>query len=191
MPKTIRNLYDKCLTYENLMLCHKKSKKGKGGRENVVRFEFRREEYILHLYQTLKDGTYKHGTYKTFYVYEPKLRMIEASRYIDRIVHRWYVDYFIIPSFVPQFIPNTYACLKDRGMHNSALDLQKAMKKAKKEWGEYYILKMDVKKYFQSIDKEILFKIIERKIKDPKIIWLTKEILVSKTEKVRNTYWKL
>jgi hypothetical protein len=69
-------------------------------------------------------------------------------------------------------------------MHYSALDLQHAMKKAKKEWGEYYILKMDVRKYFQNIDKEILLKILQKKIKDSKIIWLTKEIIYSQHEKV-------
>lgn len=191
MPKTIRNQYDKYLTYENLMRCHKKCKQGKGARENVIRFDFRREEYIMYLYKALKEQTYKHGSYKTFYVYEPKLRMIEASKYIDRIVHRWYVDYFLLPNFVPQFIPTTYACIKDRGMHYSALDLQQAMKKAKKQWGEYYILKMDVKKYFQSINKDVLLKILEKKIKDEKIMWLTREIIFSKRDTVRNPYWKL
>ena len=88
----------------------------------------------------------------------------------------------MIPNFVPQFIDNSYACLKDKGMHRSALDLQKSMRKAKKEWGNYYILKMDVAKYFQNVNIDILLKIIERKIKDKKILWLTKEILYSKKE---------
>lgn len=184
MPKTIRNEFDKCLTYENLSNAHRKTKIGKSNKENVVRFELKKEEYLMWLYYELKNQTYKHGPYKSFYVKEPKLRKIEASKYIDRIVHRWYVDSFLINSFVPQFIPNTYACIKNKGMHMSALDLQKGMKKAKKEWGEYYILKMDVKKYFQNIDKEILLQILSRKIKDKKIMWLTKEIIYSKQDSV-------
>lgn len=184
MPKTVRNKFDKCLTYENLTRAHKLSKNGKTCRENVVRFELKKEEYLLWLYNALKTQTYKHGGYKVFCVKEPKLRKIEASRYIDRIVHRWYVDNFLLPYFVPQFIPTSYACLKNKGMHLSAVELQKAMKKAKKQWGDYYILKMDVAKYFQNIDKEILINIISRKIKDKKIMWLTKEIIYSKKSEI-------
>lgn len=123
--------------------------------------------------------TYKHGKYTTFYIYEPKLRKIEKSRYIDRIVHRWVVDNFLIPHFVPTFINTTYACLKDRGMHRACLDLQKAMLHCERKWDNYYILKMDVKKYFQNIDKEILYEILKRKIYDKKLLWLLKEIIYS------------
>ena len=180
MPKTIRNKFDENLTYEKLMVAHRESRKCKTSRENVIRFSFKKEEYIEYIYYALKTQKYKHGPYKTFYVQEPKLRMIEASKYVDRIVHRWYVDNFLIPYFVPTFINNSYACLKNKGMHLSAIDVQKGMRRAKKEWGEYYILKMDVKKYFQNVDKEILFSIINRKIKDEKLLWLTKEILDSR-----------
>ena len=114
-----------------------------------------------------------------FYVTQPKLRRIEKSKYIDRIVHRWYVNSFIEPYFIPQFIETSYACLKGRGMHKACLDLQKAMKHCKNIWQEYYILKMDIKKYFENIDKNILYKILERKIKDKKVQWLTKEIIYS------------
>ena len=78
---------------------------------------------------------------------------IEKSRYIDRIVHRWVVDNFLVPYFVPTFINTTYACLKGRGMHKACLDVQKAMLHCKRIWNEYYILKMDIKKYFENINK--------------------------------------
>ena len=89
MPKTVRNQFDKYLTYENLTKAHRLSRAGKSYRENIVRFNLKKEEYLLWIYKSLKEQTYKHGTYKVFYVKEPKLRLIEASRYIDRIVHRW------------------------------------------------------------------------------------------------------
>ena len=62
-------------------------------------------------------------------------------------------------------------------MHRAAFCVQKYMKKAKQRWENYYIIKTDVAKYFNSIDKKILLEILERKIKDPKLIWLIKEIL--------------
>jgi len=177
MPKTIKNDFDKHLSYEKLMEAHIKSRKGKGYRREIIEFNLKQEEYIMWLYEQLKSGTYKHGGYTEFYVTEPKLRKIEKSRYIDRIVHRWLVDNFLAPTFVPMFITTSYACLKDRGMHKACIYVQDTMKHCKRIWNEYYILKMDIAKYFDNIDKSILFKIINRKIKDRKLLWLIKEIL--------------
>ena len=161
MSKTIRNEFDKQLTYEKLMIAHKLSRKGKGYRKDVILFSMdveeniqklvilfnlKQEEYIMWLYEKLKTKTYKHGGYTVFYITEPKVRKIEKSRYLDRIVHRWVVDNFLVPYFVPTFISTTYACLKDRGMHKACLDVQKAMLHCKRTWNEYYILKMDIKK---------------------------------------------
>ena len=182
MPKTIRNVYYKYLTFDKLMDAHKKSQSGKTTRKNIVRFNLKQEEYIMWLYERLMTKKYKHGGYTSFYVTEPKLRKVEASAYIDRIVHRWVVDSFLLDAFVPQFIDTSYACLKGKGMHRAALAVQQGMIKCKKEYGEYYILKMDIAKYFSSINKEKLYQIIQRKIKDKDVLWILKEIIYSKRE---------
>ena len=179
MPRTIRNEFDKKLTYENLMKAHILSRKGKGYRKDIILFNLKQEEYIMWLYKELKNGTYKHGGYKEFYVTEPKLRRIQKSRYIDRIVHRWIVDNFLSEYFVKTFISTSYACLKNKGMHKACLDVQSAMKHCKNIWNNYYILKMDVRKYFDSIDKDILYKILSRKIKDHKLLDVIKQIVYS------------
>ncbi len=179
MPKTIRNQYDKKLTYENLMKAHLESRKGKSLRKEIILFNLKQEEYIMWLYKQLKNGTYKHSGYTTFYITEPKVRVIEKSVYLDRIVHRWYVDNFMKDYFIKSFINTSYACLENRGMHKACLDVQKTMKHCKRIWNNYYIIKMDVSKYFQNIDKEILYNILQRKIKDKKLLWLTREILYS------------
>ena len=177
MPKTLKNKYYEKLTYEKLMEAHIKSRKGKGNRKEIIMFNLKQEEYIMWLLEKLKNKTYKHGGYTTFYVTEPKLRKIEKSRYIDRIVHRWLVDNFLKPAFIPQLINTTYACIEERGMHKACLDVQKTMKRCTNKWGKYYILKMDVAKYFDNINKEILLEILKRKIKDKNILWLINEIL--------------
>lgn len=183
MPKTIRNEFDRKLTYENLMKAHLLSKRGKGYRKEIILFNLKQEEYIMWLYERLKTGTYKHGGYSIFYVTEPKLRKIEKSRYIDRIVHRFVVDNFLKEYFEKSFIYHTYACIQNRGMHKASLDVQKAMRHCKRIWGEYYILKMDIRKYFDNIDKDILFKILKRKITDKKLLWLLQEIIYSNCAK--------
>lgn len=179
MPKTIRNQYDKKLTYENLMKAHLESRKGKSLRKDIILFNLKQEEYIMWLYEQLKNGTYKHSGYSTFYITEPKTRRIEKSIYLDRIVHRWYVDNFMKEYFVKSFINTSYACLEDKGMHKACIEVQNTMKHCKRIWNNYYIVKMDVAKYFQNIDIQILYEILKRKIKDEKLLWLTKEILYS------------
>ncbi len=80
------------------------------------------------------------------------------------------------------FINTTYACIKNRGMHKATIDVQMAMRHCKRIWGDYYILKMDVAKYFQNINKDILLKILLRKIKDKKLLNLMKKIIYSTKE---------
>ena len=60
MAKTIRNKYDKYLTYENLMKAHIKSSREKNNKNEIIKFNLKKEEYIKWLYEKLKDGTYKH-----------------------------------------------------------------------------------------------------------------------------------
>ena len=183
MAKTIRHEFDKYLTYDNLMKAHLLSRKGKNYKKEVILFNLKQEEYIRWLYGQLKNGTYEHGGYRIFYIHYPKDRKIEASRYMDRIVHRWIVDSFLNRYFVNQFINTSYACIKNRGMHKASLDVQKAMKHCKRIWQNYYILKMDVRKYFQNIDKDILMQILKRKVKEEKLVDLLEKIIYSNSGK--------
>lgn len=160
MPKTIRNEYYKKLSYEKLMQAHLESRKGKSTRKEIIQFNLKQEEYIMWLYEQLKNRTYRHSGYTSFYVTEPKLRRIEKSIYIDRIVHRWYVDNFMQEHFVKSFSYSSFACLKGNGMHNACLYVQEMMKHCKRIWNNYYVIKMDVAKYFQNIDKQILYEIL-------------------------------
>ncbi len=184
MPKTLRNKYYRNLCFQKLMEAHKKARRGKGLRDEIIKFNLKQEEYIYYLLEILENKTYKHGGYEVFYVTEPKLRKIEKSRYIDRVVHRWLVDNFLEPYFVPSFINTSYACIKGRGMHKACLDVQKAMRSCKNKWGSYYILKMDVTKYFENIDKKILISILEKKILDKDVMWLINKILYSQEKEV-------
>lgn len=184
MPKTLRNKWNECLSYGKLFEAHKLSKKSKGHRKEIILFNLKQEEYIMNLLEELKNKTYKPSDYTSFYVYEPKVRKIEKARYIDRVVNRWLVDNFIKPVYIPKFINTTYACIQGRGMHKACLDLQKMMKHCKRIWNNYYILKMDVSKFFNSIDKEILLNILKKNIKDKNVINLIVQILYIQEKKV-------
>jgi hypothetical protein len=179
MPKTVRNVYDDAVSFRNLLFARRKARCGKREKDSVILLELILEQELLQLEQDLRNGTYKHEKYNSFKIYQPKERYILAASYKDRIVHQWYVTHFIKPYFVPQFINTTYACIEGRGMHKASKDLQLSMRKCKKNWDSYYIIKMDITKYFHNIDKRILWDILKRKMKDKKLLWLTREILLS------------
>lgn len=177
MPKTIRNEFDKCLKYDNLLKAHNLSQKGKTLKNEIVLFNLRKEEYLNLLYEELRTGTYEHGKYKS--VYTPQKRKIETARYIDKIVHRWVVDNFLEKYFVSEFIYTSYSGIKGRGIKAAVLDVQNAMKYCKKKWDNYYIVKVNIADFFNYVDKRILLDILKRKIKDQKLWDLINKIIYS------------
>ena len=184
MPKTIKNIFDKKLEYINLYNAHIRASKNKRHKDEVMLFEMDLETNISNLMEKIKNDTYSIGKYREFVIYEPKKRIIKSLPYQDRVVHQWYVEEFIKPYFIPRFIKDTCACIEDRGTHHAALTTQKYMRIMKRNHGFYYILKCDIKKYFYSIDKKILFSIMERKIKDTKLLNFTRKLIFDGTSDI-------
>ena len=92
MPKTLRNVYFKKLTFENLINAHYRAILGKRDRKETLLFEMDLETNIANLYDDLLTNNYKLGKYRTFTIYEPKERIIKSLPYRDRVVHQWYVE---------------------------------------------------------------------------------------------------
>lgn len=177
MSKSINKSFDDFITYEKILEAHKRAVVGKKQRTEVVRFEMDLETNLIRIMDGIKNLNYKFGKYREFTVYEPKERVIKSLPYRDCIVHQWYVEEFIKPHFYPRFIKDTYACLDNRGTHKAIYQTQKYMQRMQKKHKCYYVLKCDIKKYFYSIDKEILLNILIRNIKDKKLIEFTKILL--------------
>lgn len=179
MPKILRNIFFKMLTYENLKKAYLKARKGKRYRKDVILFSLRYENILNEMYNNLFNLSYKFGPYNLFYIYEPKERKILSSSFRDRIVHQWYVISFIEPYFIPSFINTTYACIKGRGMHKAMYDLKKCIKKCEKKYTSPYIVKGDIRKFFENIDRNILLNILKKKIHDKDVIKISEEIINS------------
>ena len=177
MPKKIKNAFYKNLTFQKLMQAHYRAKQHKSYKAEVIKYEFNLENNIVNLLNNLKNGTYHLGKYFTFKLYEPKERFIQALPYKDRIVHQWYVEEFIKPYIVPKLIHSTYACLTNRGTHKAVEEVQKQMRIFKRNFGDFWILKCDIKKFFYSINPYILFNIMKKYIADPQLLYLT-QILI-------------
>ncbi len=184
MPKTIKHVFDEKLTFVKLVEAHQRASNNKRNHRDVILFEMDLESNIANLLHKIKTNTYKMGKYHSFYVYEPKQRLIKSLPYVDRVVHQWYVEEFIKPYMLPRFISKSFACIEDRGAHKAVEYLQKYMRIMKRNYGSYYILKCDIKKYFYSIDRDILFQILSRYIRDPKLLDFTKLLIFDEDEKI-------
>ncbi len=156
--KTYNHLFEKILSFDNLLSAARKAQKGKRQKANVSRFNFNMENELLVLKEQLQNKTYKPGDYTTFMIYEPKQRMISAAPYRDRVVHHALCN-VIEPLFENTFIFDSYANRLGKGTHKAILRYQQFMRK------KHYVIKADIKSFFPSIDHEILKTIIRRKIR--------------------------
>jgi len=181
MPKTIKKCFYEKLTFEKFLLAHKRARKSKGMKSEVIDFERNLENNLINLINQIANGTYTSGRYRSFIIYEPKERIIEALPYRDRVVHQWYIEEFIKPYILPRFINSSFACLDDKGTHIAVDTLQKYMRVMKRNEGYFWILKCDIKKYFYNINNDILFNIIQRYIYDKNLLNFSKKVIYTKS----------
>ncbi|MFH1233668.1 MAG: reverse transcriptase domain-containing protein [Patescibacteria group bacterium] len=172
--KTYKNLFEKFCSFENLHGAYSKARKCKRYRDYVLQFSYNLEENLFLLQEELINQTYHCGQYKEFIINDSKKRLIKAPTFRDRIVHHALCN-IIEPIFEKSFIFDSYACRKEKGTHKAVLKLKGFLKNEKNT----YCLKCDVRKFFENIDHKILLELIERRIKDDKILRLIKEIVAS------------
>ena len=170
--KKIRNIYQEIISKENLYCSAHMASKGRRYRDTVADFNFLLEEEVERLHGELAEKTYCHGKYRLFSVYEPKERGIAAAPFRDRVVHHAVHD-VIEPLIDRSFIYHSYACRKGKGTH-LAVDKAQSFLRANK-----YCFHGDIKKYFPSIDHNILKKLVEKKVEDRDLLWLLNEIIDS------------
>lgn len=174
--KRIGNLYEKIISIENLKLADEHARKGKLKTYGVNKHDKNREENIISLHKMLKNKSYKTSKYKTFKIYEPKEREIFQLPYFpDRIVHHAIMN-ILEPIWRSVFTANTYSCIKGRGIHATMIDVKEALKDVD---NTTYCLKIDIRKYYPSINHEILKEILRRKIKCKDTLNLLYEIIDS------------
>ena len=187
MPKRIGNIYDKALTFSKIKDAYKRTAKRKKKTKDSIQFEMYLEDNILDIYRKLKNETYEVGEYRSFKVHEPKERLIYSLPFYDRVVQQLYVYEYIMPYMIPKFMNTSYACIPKRGLHSCIDKLQEYMNIAVKRWENPYFVKYDISKFFYSIDREILYKIMEKNYKDKKFLRLTKKFIEFVTDEQYET----
>lgn len=174
--KRYGNLYDKIANAENIELADDKARKCKKKNWGIKKHDKHRELDNKELLIKLLTLQYVTSSYSTFKVYEPKERLIfRLPYYPDRITHHAIMN-IMEEIWVNLFIAHTYSCIKNRGIHKLAKDIKKVLKD---EEGTRYCLKLDIKKFYPSIDHDTLKGILRKKIKDKKLLSLLDEIIDS------------
>jgi RNA-directed DNA polymerase len=170
MAKTYSNLYGPLTNFQNLLSAYRKAARGKRGQPAVADFDFGLEANLLDLQHELRTRGYQPGPYFSFYIRDPKHRLISAAPFRDRVVHHALCN-VIEPLFERTFIGDSYANRVGKGTHR-ALDRAQVFAKRHR-----YVLQCDIREFFPSIDSECLRPILSRKINDPEVLWLIDAIL--------------
>jgi RNA-directed DNA polymerase len=174
--KRIGNLYDDICSIENLQVADTIGCKGKGKQYGVQYHIKNRAANIAQLHEQLTSQSFITSPYKTFTIYEPKERIIFSLPYFpDRIVHHA-IMLLLEPIFTSVFTTDTYSSIKGKGIHAAANAVKRALKD---EANTTYCLKLDIKKFYPSIDHTILKTLLRKKIKDVKLLNLLDGIIDS------------
>ncbi len=163
-------MYTKLYTWHNLLLAYRKAAKGKRGQATVAAFEHRLEDNLLHLQADLQTQTYRPGPYTSFYIHEPKQRLISAAPFRDRIVHHALCN-LIEPLFERSFIDDSYANRVGKGTHRALARCRQFSRRYR------YVLQADIEQYFPAIDHAILRRTLARKVENEGTLWLIDQIL--------------
>lgn len=170
------NIYPRICSRENLILADSIARSGKLWQYGVKVFDRNPQDNLDKLHDMLANKTYSTSAYTNFTVHEPKERIVSSLPYFpDRIAHHAIMNE-LENIFVSVFTADTYSCIKGKGIHAAARGVKRALRDVP---GTKYCLKLDIKKFYPSIDHDILKGLLRRKFKDANLLWSLGEIIKS------------
>lgn len=172
MAKTVRNLWPRLVSFENLWTAYLAARRGKRARPAVAAYDLDAETRLLRLQERLESGTYQPGAYRTFVIQEWKRRRISAAPFEDRIVHHALCQ-MIDPIWEARFIHDSYACRRGKGTL-AALNRAQHFSRC-----YAYALQLDIRQFFPSIDHALLEATLARHIGDLRVLDLCRTIIAS------------
>ena len=167
------------ISVESLFSAWNEFRKGKNKRKDVQEFGRNVEKNIFRLHRELVARIYKHSTYSSFFIQDPKVRHIRKAEVRDRLVHQ--AVYTVLTQiFEPRFIHDLYSSRLGKGTHAGVNALRKMTLKVSRNYTrQCWALKCDVRKFYDSVDHESLIWLLGKVIDDEAAMWLIKEIVGS------------
>lgn len=151
-------------------------------RGKLHKFELFYSSNIISILEALRKKSYKHSKYNVFLVHEPKYRIIMSEIMSDKVVNHLISKYVLAPGIYPHLIPQNVATREGKGTKEGIRYLKMYINKLKLNYDKVYVLKCDIKKYFYSIDHELILDKCKRFIDDPDIYMLVENIIKSTDE---------
>ncbi|MBU1104645.1 reverse transcriptase/maturase family protein [Candidatus Parcubacteria bacterium] len=171
--------YQDIISADNLLVAWKEFRDGKRARIDVQIFEHNLMENILQLSKDLKTKSYKHSKYTVFKISDPKPRIIHKATVRDRLLHHA-LHRMLYPVFDKYFIADSYSCRVNKGSHAALNRFRKFyFKVSKNNTRTAWVLKCDIRKFFASIDHQILIGMLQNYISDKNIVWLLSNVINS------------
>ncbi len=168
----MEDLFVNLCSYDNLKKAFMKARKGKTSKLCVIKFQKELKKNLFDLRNELIFHTYKPKPLEIFIIRDPKTRKISKSYFRDRVVHHALVN-IIEPIFDKTFIYDNFANRIGKGALNAIERFDKFKRKVSKNNSRNcFVLKADVRHYFETVDHNILLNIIKNKIKDQRVLWL-------------------
>lgn len=151
-------------------------------RGKLHKFELFYSSNIISILEALRNKCYKHSKYNVFLVHEPKYRIIMSEIMSDKVVNHLVSKYVLAPGIYPHLIPQNVATREGKGTKEGIRYLKMYINKLKLNYDKVYVLKCDIKKYFYSIDHELILDKCKRFIEDPEVFKLVENIINSTDE---------
>ena len=179
----VDSLYAQLCSYWNLYLAFRNARKGKTLKPYIIEFEQNFKENLLQLRLELLFHSYKPKPLQTFILRDPKTRKISKSHFRDRVVYHALCN-IIFPIFEKDFIHDSFANRIGKGTFKAIERFEYFQGKVSHNYTKTaFVLKADIKKYFDNVSHDILLSIIQKRVKDKRVLWLIKVILSNhKTE---------
>ena len=156
-------------------------------RGKLHKFELFYSSNIISILEALRNKCYKHSKYNVFLVHEPKYRIIMSEIMSDKVVNHLISKYILAPGIYPHLIPQNVATREGKGTKEGIRYLKMYINKLKLNYDKVYVLKCDIKKYFYSIDHELILEKCKRFIDDPEVFQLVLNVVKSTDEDYVNS----
>lgn len=164
------HVFEEFDTFSNMYDGYLLARKNKRERPEVLRYSANLEENIINDVNRLQYQTYEPGRLRPFYEYFPKLRLIHALPFADRVVNC--AAYNVLwPIYSRSFYEHSYGSIPERGQIKAVETLQHWMKMVDGKQELWYIGKLDIAKFFFRVPVEVQMRELLRPLDDPRMAW--------------------